>query len=521
MKIIRRADQDRLTTRGSLRKGELSDAVFDGNPLPRELTARNWKSEGSVHRTRVLADNLDSTRYFCGPQVSILRDDNRLVTWAAVAEVMDGAVEQRQLVLCKLSGNRPATPTPPKMERQVIAEGPLFRHHIALDKASGEVSVTWITRSEDKQQIWHNGKAIETEAEMPDFPFFAFSQPPIGHVVADKPAFGLLSYKCRKSGRLFWRRVADGEVGPERELKLGQVLGGLSFSAYKDDVVARADLLVDGKIIPVLLKSTDAGESFGPPSQIDMSSYDAGFEVAPGYTRPVVDIGGNFHAPILASNGKESVALNYLINEGALVEAIRVTGTSPTGSLEVFPATVGHPGAHGDGTTDGFGLIMVLGTEGQLFTSNSSAGGIFFPRSTQLNHEMPLVAAFGATECYGSGLKPNFVSMDYIYIEADARGEPVSATAHLETWDMPLPIPKATAKSDGSRVELSVISDADLEPGKVNFRFSDPSINVLDVKVTGLRTAIVDTDRANLKGTTLIFEVNTIFHRHYGEALVA
>lgn len=362
---------------------------------------------------------------------------------------------------------------------------------------------------------------MQTQAQEPDFPFYAFSQPPIGHVVTNAAPFSVLSYKCRKTGRLFVRRAESGKLGTETEFKIGDLVGGLSFAIFEEKVVARADLLKAGKVVPVLLVSTDSGHTFSAPQEIDLSHYEHGFEVAPGYTEPVVDIGGNFHAPIIASNGKESVALNYVLKENALVEAIRVTGARPFGGQEVFPATVGNPDPYGNGVSDGFGLIMVLETEGRLFSSNSSAGGIFYPPSVQLNHEMPLVARFAATECYGSGARPNIVSMDYIYIEADSRGAPTPSVAHLETWDMPLPIPKARATSKGSRVEVTVLSDADFEPGKVNFRFDDPSINVTDVRVTGLRTAEIETDRKDLKGKTLFFDVDTIFHRHYGEALIS
>ncbi len=522
MRIIQRIDQDKLVSQGAAAlSGPPTDGVFDGAPLPRELTPRNWKSEGAVHRTRMLSHRLDSTRYFMGPQVSILRDDNRLVTWAAVVESAGEAAENRTLLLCKLSGTRPASLAPPRLDRMVLAEGPIWRYHLALDKFSGDVTATWITRSADRWNIWFDGKVLQTQAQEPDFPFYAFSQPPIGHVATKAPPFSLLSYKCRKTGRLFVRRMEGGTLGAETELKIGDLVGGLSFAIFREKVVARADLLKAGKIAPVLLLSSDSGRTFAAAKPIDLSQYEKGFEVAPGYTEPVVDIGGNFHAPVIASNGKESVALNYVLEADALVEAIRVRGAHPAGGQEVFPATVGNPGPYGDGTTDGFGLIMVLGTEGRLFTSNSSAGGMFYPKSVQLNHEMPLVAAFAATECYGSGAKPNFVSMDYIYIEADSRGAPISSVAHLETWDMPLPIPKAKATSSGSRLEVTVLSDADFEPGKVNFRFDDPSINIIDAKITGLRTAEIETDSKDLKGKTLLFDVDTLFHRHYGEALIS
>ena len=71
---------------------------------------------------------------------------------------------------------------------------------------------------------------------------------------------------------------------------------------------------------------------------------------------------------------------------------------------------------------------MVLSTEeGRLFSSNSSAGGGHFPEAKLLNHEMPLVAEFSASECYSSGQKPNVVSMDYLFVEAIGVGRPISS----------------------------------------------------------------------------------------------
>jgi hypothetical protein len=133
---------------------------------------------------------------------------------------------------------------------------------------------------------------------------------------------------------------------------------------------------------------------------------------------------------------------------------------------------------------------------------------------------MPLVKVFTASECYSSGLIPNFVSMDYLYIEADATGRSVSSDLYIETWDMPLPLPQARAQSDGTQVEVTILRDADLEAGKVTFGFDDPTITITGVDVTSLRTAVVKTDTEDLKGKTLTFDVLTLFHRHYGEAVI-
>ncbi len=411
-----------------------------------------------------------------------------------------------------------------------MTEGPLWRHHIALNKFTGEVTTTWITGSEEVSQLWVNGKAIETKALLPDFPFFEFSQPPIGHVPRSKPSFALLGYKCRKTGTIFVRRVVGEMIEAEVNLNVGTTVGGVSFAIYKDTVLARVDVLEDGKLIPVLIQSTDAGRTFMSPKRIDLSGYGGDFKVVPGLTRPVVDLGGHFHAPIHVRSGDESVALNYVVREDALVEAIRVRipedgrsavygGVSKI-SQEVFPATLGNPNAYGNGVSDGHGLIMVMNECGRLYSSNSSAGGMFYPPSAHLNYEMPLVSVFATTECYTSGLKPNYVSMDYLYLETDADGFPISSRLRFETWDMPLPVPTITAVHKGSEILVTVEADTDMEPGQVTFSFDDPSITITDVQVTGLRTATVKTDTDQLKGKTLQVDVDALFHRHYGEAVI-
>jgi len=280
------------------------------------------------------------------------------------------------------------------------------------------------------------------------------------------------------------------------------------------------DRVHNGRLAPTLIESSDGGATFGEPRGIDLSQYDQSFAVEPGYTQPIVDKGFGFHVPVFGTSDAESIAMNYVLDRSALVEAIRAPGLRPSGGVEVFPSTLGSHNTYGDGVSDGHGLIMVLETEGRLYSSNSSAGGIHFPEAALLNHEMPLIAAFDSTECYSSGLRPNYVSMDYLYIEADSEHRPISPLLHLETWDMPLPLPKAHAVSKGSEVKLTVLKDADLEPGKVVFDFSDPGVNITDVAVLDLRNAVIKTDARSLKGQRLSYDVQTLFHRHFGEVVV-
>lgn len=508
MKIIRRNTQVSHAFHA-----EPADTVFDGEAIPREIMPQAWLQEGAVHRSRMLTRHLDSTRCLMGPQVKITRDDIRRTTWA-------GVVEGRRLMLCEVSGARPQQFSSPRFERKFIAEGEIWRYHLALNKFTGGVSVAWIARNSHGQRLFLDGAEIATESKMVDFPFLAYAQVPVGHIQEQEPAFGMLSYKCRDSGRVYVRRLTRAGVSAEVLIDIGPTVGGASLAIAKDRVLIRADKLHNGKITPVLIESTDGGLSFQRPVPIDLSEYDKDFKVAPGTTAPIVDKGYGMHAPVFGTSGNEAVALNYVLATNALVEAIRVPGGHPRGGLEVFPSTLGSKNTYGNGVSDGHGLIMVLETEGRLYSSNSSAGGIHFPEAALLNHEMPLIAAFDASECYSSGLRPNYVSMDYLYIEADNEGHPISPILHLETWDMPLPVPLATAVAHGSEVLLTVLNDADLEPGKVVFDFQDPAIHILDVKIRDLRHAVIQTDAKELAGKRLCYDVHTLFHRHFGEAVV-
>lgn len=516
MRFVTRAEQDQLTEQHSHWRRppsrEFDDRFFDGRPLPREIAPRHWRPEGDVHEGRRVSRSTESTRYFRGPQVLILRDDMRRLTWVATAE-------KGRLLLSEYL--QPAA-SESQIGRQTVAEGDIWRYHLALNKFTGKACLSWITRSAERTQLWHDGVPVETKASDTDFPFFAYSQVPIGLVQSEEPPFGILGYKSRTSGEVFVRRLEGAKVESEQLIARENTVGGVSVAIIDDDVLCRVDMLRDGQLIPALLLSSDGGRSFGEPEPVDFSSAaDQGFSTTPGYQRPIVDKGGAFHVPIGLQSATEVLVLNYVIASDLLVEAVRVPGGLRKGELEVFPSTLGSGNTFGNGVSDGHGLIMVVGTEdGHLFTSNSSAGGSHFPEAQLLNHEMPLIAEFSASECYSSGLIPNVVSMDYVFIEANAVGSPISGDVFIETWDMPLPLPKARARGVGNKVEISILNDADLEAGKVTFGFDDPSIAITGVDIRDLRSATVTTNAKDLRGRTITYDVLTLFHRHYGEAVV-
>jgi hypothetical protein len=514
MRFISRAAQNELSEERSYRRRpasrSLADEFFDGQLLSPEVLAHHWTLEGDVHQARRLG-RTDNTRYFIGPQAAILRDDMRRLTWAATVE-KDGL---------QLTNYDPRSGSEGGPAARRLASGPIWRYHIALDKYTGDVSATWIVRGAAGGELWHDGERVDTGARDVDFPFFKFSQVPVGLVQTEQPPYGLLGYKSRASGEIFVRRLRGGAWETEQVLVKQPTVGGISFGIVGDDVLARVDLLDGGRLVPALLKSTDAGCSFSEPEPVDLSDVDAAFSVRPGYQEPIVDKGGALHVPIGMASDTESLALNHVVDSDLLVEAIRVPGLLRKSELWVFPSTLGSGNTFGNGVSDGHGLIMGLATmDGYLYTSNSSAGGSHFPEPQLLNHEMPLIAEFTASECYSSGVTPNFVSMDYLYIEANAVGQPVSSDVYVETWDMPLPVPEARAIAEGNKVHVEILTDADLEPGKVTVNFDEPGITITDVEIHGLRSATVTTDSDELHGKALSLDVTTLFHRHYAAATI-
>lgn len=195
--VSREAQEDLASERlGLLPAARLTDRYFDGVPLPRAIRPREWIPEGTIHEERILSEWIDNTRYFVGPQRCVVRDDNRRVTWAAVVETAPGARTRRRLVLHKIPGSWPSSTPPPPRTSDPVVEDDVWRYHIALDKHSGEITTSWITQSNGHRRLWFAGVPVETSAQEPDFPFFAFSQPPIGHVATQEPPFGMLGYKC-------------------------------------------------------------------------------------------------------------------------------------------------------------------------------------------------------------------------------------------------------------------------------------------------------------------------------------
>jgi hypothetical protein len=280
------------------------------------------------------------------------------------------------------------------------------------------------------------------------------------------------------------------------------------------------------RINPMIAYSSDAGATFGAFESISTPLDDSFMSTPSG--RPTVDHLGFFHVPLSFTDGNEAVAFDAVLGR-ALVEAIRVPGSLSYGSpveAEAFPKKPGAIGGgadirFGNGVTDGLGIIMVLESGGRLFTSNSQAGGLHYPPTEHLNHEMPKIAAFCSTECYTSGLRPNVVSMDYAYVEQSPDTNlPYSGELHYETWDMPLPEPSVIAQANSQNVQVTIESDANFYAGQTTFDFDDPAINIIKMDITDARHAIIQTDSDSLVGKRLCFDVKTLFYHHSGMAVV-
>lgn len=506
----------------------LADGILDGLEVPLTVEPRNWRLEHQVHGSEVLADGVDNTRNYVSAQVNIVRDEIRYRTWCAAIQA--GRLSLFQVATDGISSQ--------ELGRDV------WRSHIALNKFSGEIAAAWISKYEDANELWFSNRQLATAARQPDFPFFAYSQAPIGHVQCAPPAFGLLTYKDRSTGKLYIRGTSGGTVHDETVVVAPTAtVGGLSIAISGEHVLGVIDAVVDGKLVPMSALSTDGGSTFTGFEPIEFTHSDR-FEPVASSGPPVVDFGGYFHVPLTVQHNDSAVALNAVMNE-AVVEATIAPGPqrrlqravdAPRATLAAFPkkapafregSELLHHERFGNSVTDGFGLIMVLLAEGQLFTSNSQSGGISFPEKAHLNHEMPTVAAYAATECYTSGRVPNTVSMDYVYLESDeelgAPQHPMSRALHFETWDMPLPTPQVTATAQGATVHVRIDADADFSASvnETTFSIDNPAIAVTSIEIQDNRNAVIGTDSNELAGATITFEVRTLFLHHRGSAQIA
>lgn len=486
------------------------DALFEGEPIPGAVTPRHWRAEAAVHGTHALSRSQATTRPFLGGQVQIVRDDLRGRTWAGFVE---GGFAR---LVCL---NDPST------QGARFGSGGVDRLHLALDKHTGRVHLIW-SEARDGRSLWLDGDRVDVGDDEPDFPTFAWAQPPIGHRAPHAPHFGLLGWRDRRSGAARVRRYVRGKPnGAALTVGHGQFLGGPRLAIHKDDVILTLSTVTQRGCGLALFRSTSAGEDFAMSAdELDARAWGEDAALVPSLTSPVVDHLGFFHVPLLVRRGEALIAVNYMPGE-AMVEAIQTEARHRAAVvLEAFPkkppAAQPETARFGDGTTDGIGLIMVVQADGRLLTSNSQAGGRHFPPAAVLNHEMPDIAAFAATECYTSGRTSNTVSMDYLWLEGDTSGAPVSPVLHAETWDMPLPEPVVTASWNDRHVHLSIQKDATFMEGCTTFSVDDPHVEIRTARIEGSRRAVLTFDTADLRGRRVSFEVRSPFYHHRGDVVI-
>lgn len=487
-----------------------SDALFDGEPIPGAVTPRDWRPEAAVHGTRSLSRSQGSTRPFLGGQVQIVRDDLRGRTWAGFIEGGFGRL------VCLNDAS---------VQGARFGAGGVDRLHLALDKHSGKVHLVW-TEARAARALWLDGERVDVGDDEPDFPTFAWAHPPIGHRAPQQPPYGLLGWRDRKSGAVRVQRYVRGKPnGKALTVGHGQLLGGPRLAIHEEEVLLALSTVTRRGCGLALFRSSSAGEDFEMSAdEVDARAWGDDAKLVPSLAPPVVDHLGFFHVPFLVRRGEELLAVNYLPGE-ALVEAIQTEAQHRAAVvLEAFPKKPGSASREtprfGDGTTDGLGLIMVVQADGRLLASNSQAGGRHFPPAAVLNHEMPDLAAFAATECYSSGRAANTVSMDYLWLEGDASGAPISPVLHSETWDMPLPVPVVTASWNDRHVHLSIQKDANFMEGQTTFSVDDPHVEIQTARVDGPRRAVLTFWTADLRGRRVSFEVKTPFYHHRGEVVI-
>jgi hypothetical protein len=474
-----------------------ADAILDGVDVPRPMYSTNWVLESRVHKTVKLTDDVRSTRNFVGPQVNVLRDDLRRLSFAIHIEG-----DTDRLVLTEIKDS--------KVVRQVEIDDRVWRADLSLDKYSGKPRVLYTKISSGSGVLFLDGQEISTQDSDIDFPFMDVSQLPIGHIPAGPAAYSVMTYKSRATGRIYYRKVTDNGIEGERLLFDQEAIGGASLAVIGNKIIFQINVKNGNDYQPSIISSLDGGNTLEGLEALDIKSSSADQLEYQAYTAtPIVDYSGMVHVPVVTRFPGGVRLMDVLVEDSTATEAIEILAPnvgSAVGTLARFPKTVCathvvFDGANlpvkqdfrvGDGVTDGIGIIGVLLDSGKLFTSNSQSGGFSYPDKAHLNHEMMDMATLATTECYTSGKKPNTVSMDYIFLEAIESRLPISGELHLETWDMPLPIPlgKAVLVSSDT-IELTIINNGNFLAGGIEVDIDHMVAKVTDITVADHRKAYV------------------------------
>jgi hypothetical protein len=444
----------------------LCDELLDGITITRKDIAAHWLTENSVHRAVALSHRIEDTRSFLGAQVIATRDDIRQLSHFIV-------IEPDCLVLI-------TTALGEITEKRVIYQGQIRRAHLCLDNYSGSTSCVYVVQRDAGTSVpYLNSDELATSLTDIDFPFMAWAQAPKGHVPIASPVYGLCSYKCRTTGKLYIRSIdTTGAVGAERELVAPTCLGGVDFAIHNNEVLFHIDAVIDDRLVPMTASSSDRGDSITAFTAIDLQDFIPDV-IVPTASPIARDYHGNFHVPIAALKDDQQHLLD--VHSGDVVESMVLKGRGYGYDLLVFPKRPDEADilGRGNGVTDGIGIIATTIVEGKLMISNSQAGGFHYPKERCVNHEMAKMFAFRATECcYTRAQNANMVSMDYLFIESNDDGDPLSNTLWLETWDMPLPTPIIRAVASGDSVTVKIEQDAWFETGKTTFKVTVPGSSI-------------------------------------------
>lgn len=503
MKFISRADQVRPASglKTFMVGGGITDALLDTQPLPRPVKALRWRSEADVHSGLKITDKLRNTNQFFSSQAILVRDEVRQITWVTTIET-DG------IYLSRVEGTALTS-------RVLLALGTVERATLALVKYSGLPVVAYVLNDAGQKRLFVNDREIQTGAGSPDFPSLAIEQPPIGFAGLNPPKRALLAYKSSTTGHVFSREFdpVSLKFGAEVDLQLPLIFGGISLAVSDGKTVAQAEAIAGDTVVPIIIRSADFLATPTPPTPVDLTTVPHS-AVVPGRARLFIDTTGAVHSSLLVQNGSDFTALDVHLDDDRIVAA--VSGQNAAHSvIEAFPKMPSLYDTlrfgYGDGETDGAGVIATLLSTGRLLAANSQSGGYVYPSPTLLNDDMQKMYLHAQTECYTRG-RPNYVSMDYAFVEADEAGEPVSSELWLETWDMPLPVPQIETTWNGDTLQIRILKDGWFFPGQTAFTIEPTIAEITKAEFVDYREMKLEfNDPARVRGTTLTFETKNVF----------
>lgn len=492
---------------------DLNDSLLDGINLSNTTKVTGWIEENYVHNIKVLSDKIKSTKFFLGTQTLAIRDETNKISHIIF-------IEDDSLILSTILELNEIT-------RSCIHKGNIDRAHLSLNKFTGKCYVTYTVKNENNESLlFINGQEIATSSKTIDFPYMAFCQTSVGQVQISPPDYGLLTYKCRTSGKCFLRTIdQELNVGEEKEIYTETCLGGIDLAISENNILFRVDSIDNNILKTKIAKSNDKGNTISDFKDIDLGDFSPD-RFLPANSAVFTDYLGNFHIPV--STLKDGERHLFDVMDDLAVESMILSPKGYGYSLARFPKKPGMEMSiayldkgRGDGKTDGMGIIATALDEGKLFASNSQTGGYEYPQESLLNYEMPKILAFKSTDsCYTRFHKPNTVSMDYIFIECDEMGMPISNKLLFETWDMPLPIPLIEAYAKNQDIIINIKKDGWFEQGSSLFQLNDPTINIENIDYLSDRSIRIKTDSLSLKGKTISFETKNHFYWHKGTTTI-